>query len=85
MKIIAERVTRDDTGVYHAYVQVVDQTTGAVYVAIQLDWDPAKETGTEFKVRTAATLKPIVMKINDVETRRSQLQALFDTLDPNNL
>lgn len=85
MRILADRVTRDEAGIYHAYVKVIDETSGSVYTAIQLDWNPQTETGAQFKARTAATLRPIITKIDDVETKRAQLQALFDTLDPHNL
>lgn len=84
MKILADRVTKTD-GVYHAYVQVKDETSGLIYTSIQLDWNPALETGTEFKARVADTLRPILTAIKDIETKRTTLQGLLDALDPDNL
>ncbi len=84
MKILADKVTQTG-GVYHAYVLVKDELTGAVYTTVQLDWNPATETGNAFKARVAATLKPILAGINDVESKRATLQTLLDALDPQNL
>lgn len=84
MKIIADKVSRSG-GVYHAYILVKDELSGSVYTSISLDWDPAKETGAQFKARVASTLKPILAGINDVESKRATLQTLLDALDPANL
>jgi hypothetical protein len=84
MKILADKVTKT-AGVYHAYVQVKDEVTGAVYTSVQLDWDPAKETGAAFKSRLANTLRPILAAIKDVESKRTTLQDLLDTMNPDSL
>lgn len=84
MRITADRVTKTG-GIYHAYIQVQDEQTGAVYTSVQLDWDPAAETGTAFRQRLAATLRPILAAIKDVESKRTTLQGLLDVLDPDNL
>lgn len=84
MRITADRVTKTG-GVYHAYIQVRDEQTGAVYTSVQLDWDPAAETGTAFRQRVADTLRPILATIKDVETKRTSLQTLLDALDADKL
>jgi adenine-specific DNA methylase len=84
MKIIVDKVT-NTSGVYHAYIQVIDETANAIYVTTQLDWNPAQETGQAFRTRVADTLRPIIAKIKDVETKKQQLQTLLDNLKPDNL
>lgn len=84
MKITVDRVTKT-SGVYHAYIQVKDELTDAVYTSVQLDWNPGAETGTAFRKRVADTLRPIVEAIKDVETKRTTLQGLLNSLDTRDL